>query len=175
MKPLSGANIPHTCFKGHIVFKKPSELRKCAHCEGFSQEEYSAALKKTTPARLLGSRVLIAHAGKLYPVEKADIVNGMLPTADYPRDPWFLYYMTMKVEGHKLYKIGISQKPWERLIELDPKLIYFEYYATQAEAYAREQRMLATHSAWKFNIRVPKLRRKGASEFFSKDVLGFDS
>lgn len=171
MRTLIDAPIPYSCFKGHVVVKHPSENKKCAHCEGFTVEELKEAFRNTNVVNTLGKKAIVAYSGKLYPVELADIVNGAVPGVDIPKDGWFLYYMSMIVDGRTLYKVGISQKPHERLKELAPTILHLEFYPTQSAAFAAEQRILRLYSSRKINIVIPKLRRKGATEFFKDNVL----
>lgn len=146
------------CPAGHYVYDRTT----CARCDGFSTSDW-----KKFPYVKLGDRIAVQYNGNLYPMEKADVANGWHPSRPAPSG-WFFYYMTFFLDGVQYWKVGISQKPLERLAELGPKILHLEYYKNKETAYAREQSILRQYKVGK--IIIPQLRRKGPTEIFKHEI-----
>jgi len=156
------------CSRGHYL---TLDKQKCAYCDGYNKSDWPLDIQYKKVSEKL---IAVFYQGRLHPIEREAIVNGIRPDLKPPAG-WFLYYMTFELSGEKLYKIGISQNPWNRLLELSPKLLHIEFFSTKEEAYKEEQRLLKYHSTWKTTKVIPKLHRKGGTEVFIKDVLNADN
>jgi hypothetical protein len=159
------SNTLSVCPCGHYL---SSQRTSCARCRGFTDAEFTEA-RKSFELLSLGTRVAVKYGGNLYPYEKADIVNGLNPHIIIP-EGWFIYYMRFTHQSQELYKIGISQKPWERVGQFAGKMLSCEYLGKYDDAYREEQRLLKLHAAHKKSYM--KLRHGGGTEVFTKDVLG---
>lgn len=90
--------------------------------------------------------------------------------------PAFLYYIKVKINDNKYYKIGITNKNIEKRIkqiDSSAKLLWSESYLFGEYAYKEEQKILKKYSKFLANdLSLPI--KSGHTELFTKDVLKKD-
>jgi hypothetical protein len=162
-------NIYKACMQGHKLL---ATRETCAHCDGFTETEFLEAIRgknvKSMTYKKKEARALVEYRGNWYPLDRADVVNGLDPSRKVP-DGWYIYYIRFTYQSQEVYKIGVSQKPWDRAASFNGTILWCEYVGTYDQAVVEEAKVINRYAAYRVNLRG--LRHGGGTECFTKNVL----
>ena len=173
----------HECRHGHRALGTIESFeagRTCAHCDNYDIERVLETIKTNgfkpggKPYKSGGKTmlVLLDEAGRARPFSVCDLSNGLYPGLELA-DSVGMYLYYMRVKG--LWKIGVSRNPYNRLADLNPTILWKQWYTSEASARLEEARIKARFKEYRNRDRNALDGRGGWTEMFTKDVLGLDN